>query len=113
MVRVEIKRQANGQVTRFTANGHAEAGQPGADVVCAAISAVMQTALLGLGEYLGLKDRLAYQIDPDGWLSCQLPKGVTPKEWLSIEAIVETMIVGLKSIEEEYANYMIVEEEVE
>ena len=113
MVRVEIKRQANGQVTRFSAKGHAEAGQPGADIVCAAISAVMQTALLGLGEYLGLKDRLTYRLDPDGWLFCQLPQEISQEEWLGMKAIVETMIIGLKSIQSEYGKYMSVEEEVE
>lgn len=113
MVKVEIKRQANGQVTSFWASGHAEADILGADIVCAAISAVMQTALLGLGEYLGLKERLTYELDSDGWLFCQLPTEITKEEWLRIEVIVETMIIGLKSIESEYGKYMIVEEEVE
>ncbi|AZR73276.1 hypothetical protein BBF96_07680 [Anoxybacter fermentans] len=113
MVRVQIKRNQKGQIFVFNASGHAEAGEYGSDIVCAAISAVMQTALLGLGEYLNLKKRLTYQIDEDGWLYCELPPDLTDEERVRTDAIIETMVIGLKSIQSEYPNSIRVEEEVE
>lgn len=113
MVKIKIKRNHLGQVLTFYAEGHTGMAEHGSDIVCAAISAVMQTALLGLGEHVHLKKRLNYHIDEDGWLYCQLPQDLTVTEQVRSEAIIETMIVGLKSIQSEYQNYLVVEEEVE
>lgn len=114
MVKVQVYRDRNGQVLTFQLSGHARGRRSGEyDLVCAAISAVTQTALLGLGEYVGLYDRLEYQIDEDGWLYCRLPESLTPDERLRTDAIIETMLIGLRSIEKEFSNNLKVEEEVE
>lgn len=114
MVKVQIYRNVSGQVLTFQASGHAGGRRRGEyDLVCAAISAVTQTALLGLGEYVGLADRLDYQLDDDGWIYCRLPEDLTPDERVRTDAIIETMIIGLKSIEKEFIHNLKVEEEVE
>lgn len=115
MVKVQVTRNRDGQVLTFLADGHAESSRRRAeyDLVCAAISAVMQTALLGLGEYVGLENRLTYNIDDDGWLYCQLPSDLADAERVRTDAIIETMIIGLRSIESQYPEQIMVEEEVE
>lgn len=114
MVQVQINRNQDGQVLTFLASGHAiPRRETEYDMVCAAISAVMQTALLGLGEYVGLEDRLIYSIDGDGWLYCALPAGLSGAERVRADAIIETMVIGLRSIESEYPKNITVEEGVE
>ncbi len=113
MITILIKRNHDGQVLTFNGSGHSEADDFGSDIVCAGISAVMQTTLLGLGEYLGLEDRLTYNIDDDGWLYCALPQDLTAVERVRADAIIETMILGIKAIQSEYAEFISVEEEVE
>lgn len=115
MVKVQITRHRDGHVLTFLADGHAESSRRRTeyDLVCAAISAVMQTALLGLGEYVGLKDRLTYNMDDDGWLYCKLPLDLSDAEQVRADAIMETMIIGLQSIRSQYPKQITVEEEVE
>lgn len=113
MVHVNIVRNGAGQVVRFHADGHALAGDFGSDIVCAAISAVMITALNGLSEYVGLGDRLTYTMDDDAWLYCKLPADLTDEEQLKAQAIVETMVIGLKAIELDHSDNIHVEEEVD
>lgn len=127
MVKVRISRNVDGSVLTFFASGHADgpdwsfmsgteeisSDDSVYDLVCAAISAIMQTALLGLGKYVGLEDRLTYNIDDDGWLYCRLPQELSPEERVRADAIIETMVIGLATIETDYPDKIMVEEEVE
>ena len=47
MTTVSVIKKA-GHIVEFTLSGHTGAGERGSDIVCAALSAVSQTALLGL-----------------------------------------------------------------
>ena len=49
MIRAEVRREG-GEIRYLRVRGHADAGPAGHDLVCAAVSAVVQTALLGLRE---------------------------------------------------------------
>lgn len=110
MVTVIINRDEDGRVLSFKAEGHAEAGEYGSDIVCAAISAIMQTAIQGMEGYMGLEGELDYMVNDDGWLSCDIPDDLKELEKTKAEAIIETMIIGLKSIEEQYSDNIRVEE---
>ena len=55
----------------FTVEGHADFKPKGEDIVCAAVSVLTQTALLGLGKYIPDTD---YTIDDTGYLTCTLPE---------------------------------------
>ena len=48
MVNIVVFKE-NGKVT-IKMDGHAGHGKPGEDIVCAGVSAIIQTALLGLNE---------------------------------------------------------------
>ena len=48
MIRAHFTLDSNRRITDFTITGHAEAGPYGQDIVCAGVSAIMQTTLLGL-----------------------------------------------------------------
>lgn len=92
MIEIRIFRDAQGAVVGFRVSGHARAAAHGKDIVCAAVSALTQTCLLGVGEYLG-RD-VDYHV-ASGNLSVELkqePDALT-------SAIFETMILGLTEIE--------------
>ena len=52
MITINIKRNVNNEIVSFTLNGHAGYDVQGKDIVCAAVSAVTNMALIGLGEKL-------------------------------------------------------------
>jgi hypothetical protein len=51
MVEVTFFRDGSDRLTGFSAHGHADFADAGDDIVCAAVSAVLQAAALGLTEH--------------------------------------------------------------
>ncbi len=51
MVKIQIERE-NGKISSFLAKGHTAFRKKGEDIVCAGISSILQTAILGLKDYL-------------------------------------------------------------
>lgn len=91
MVRVEIYRDKTGAITGFSVTGHANTAPHGQDIVCAAVAALTQTAVLGIKEHLGR------DIDLDvasGKLVLDL---AAPPDALT-GAVLETMLLGLAEI---------------
>ena len=78
----------------FTAEGHAGSGN-GNNIVCAAVSALTQSAALGLMHYRPLDTRIK---DGNGYLSVELHGNTDPV----IVGILQTMKLGLLEIEKQY-----------
>ncbi|PKM87952.1 MAG: ribosomal-processing cysteine protease Prp [Firmicutes bacterium HGW-Firmicutes-12] len=96
----------------YVVEGHAEMGEPGYDLVCAAVSVLTQTALLGLDTYLTNKPK--WRIDDHGYLECWLPNNLSNDERRAAEIVIHTMELGLNSIEKEYQKYLkVMKREVE
>lgn len=92
----------------FKAQGHSGFAPAGKDIVCAAVSVLAQTAVLGLCHYLG--NRVDVEVR-DGFLDCRA-RPVTGKEALQAETILRTMYLGLTAIKENYGKYVEISEEV-
>lgn len=90
----------------FTVCGHAGYDQRGDDIVCAAVSALTQTAILGLNEYLAGK--LKWEIDGDGMLECWLADDLVPEEQEKAQVILHTMELGLCNIRQSYDEFLAV-----
>lgn len=95
MVTVRLTR-LNGKITRFVAKGHAGSGEYGQDIQCAAISSILQTALLGLTDYAGIDVKSKMK---NGDMSVELPR-LNNEQQQKAEAILETMWLGLQSVSE-------------
>jgi hypothetical protein len=105
MTEVEIYRDAEGRITAFRSRGHAGYDVEGKDIVCAGVSALVQTAVLGLEEYLRLEPSVEQE---KGRLYCSLERDIFLNR--EIDAILNTMVLGLKALEREYPQYLKVEE---
>ncbi len=102
MLEVEIKYQ-KGYIQSFSVSGHAGFSSEGKDIYCAGVSAVTQTALLGLIEHMTEKPE--YRIEK-GWMNCELPAGLSQKDQEKAQVILTTMEKGLLSMEQAYTGYM-------
>lgn len=100
MITVRVVRR-EGQITEFDIEGHSDYAEKGRDIICAAVSALSQGAVMGLERVVGLTPATTVR---DGWLSLQRlstrPFGVEQR--LQSAAILETMVVALKNIAGEY-----------
>ena len=103
MIIVSIDR-SDSVINGFFVKGHAGYRPPGEDIVCAAVSMLAQTTLLGLNRYV--KQNLVYSIDDSGLLRCQLPDNLPEIQRIQCQAILETMVLGLKNLQKNYSKYV-------
>ncbi|MEW6679934.1 MAG: ribosomal-processing cysteine protease Prp [bacterium] len=99
MIRIKLLRNKEKKIISFSCSGHSFYKKRGEDIICAGVSAILQTALLGLSEYLNLKLDVKKK---DGFLEVKLCSP-PPKEALSI---LETMRLGIYGICEKYPGYI-------
>lgn len=95
MIKIEIVRNSDQAMVGFRVTGHANTAPHGHDIVCAGVSALTQTAVLGLDRQLKRKIHLAIA---NGNLKMDLldnPDALT-------DAILETMLIGLTEIGKQY-----------
>ncbi|MDL2206876.1 ribosomal-processing cysteine protease Prp [Eubacteriales bacterium OttesenSCG-928-N13] len=85
----------------FEINGHTGFAPSGEDIVCAAISAISQTALIGLTDVLKLEPDV--KIDDDHALLRVMLPDDAPE---SAQIILLTMEEGLTSIYQQYPDFV-------
>lgn len=106
MIKIKIKR-LNNHITFVEVKGHANYASSGNDIVCASVSSVVQTALLGILNVSNLKipfDR------KDGYLSFEIPTNLTKEQNIVVDAILNTMSEGLKDIQNGFKKFVKMEE---
>lgn len=96
MIEVEIYEEKDGRISAFSVHGHSGTAPKGQDIVCAGVSALAQTALLGLGRHLHRE--VDYHIDPSGDLHMKLREA--PDDFT--ETVLRTMRMGIEEIEKSY-----------
>lgn len=107
MIRAVIDRASSGEIIGFEVSGHSGYAEVGKDIVCAAVSAIVQTAILGLTDVVGIE--VVYH-QRSGKARCRLPEWLTGDLRREANIVLETMLCGLKSIQEGYGPYIKVEE---
>lgn len=107
MTDITIKRK-NNSIVEVEALGHTGYGEEGEDIVCAAVSTLVQSALLGLMKVAGVN--VKYSVDEQkGMLKFVLPEALTFSERHDADVILNTMLCGLQDIYTEYSDYVNVE----
>ncbi|WP_126937091.1 ribosomal-processing cysteine protease Prp [Veillonella sp. CHU740] len=104
MTHIDVKRNVEGHIVECHFRGHAEAGPCGEDIVCAAISMLSQTSLLGLHEVA--QQSMEYRIE-DGELDILLSEPITERG----QTILETMLLGIKNVADQYSDFVRVSEQ--
>ncbi|MDR0751147.1 MAG: ribosomal-processing cysteine protease Prp [Christensenellaceae bacterium] len=96
----------NGKIFRVEAKGHAGYASDGPDVVCAAVSTLVQGALLGLIEVAKVSVSQKYS---DGFLLFDiLDSNISTRH--SADIILETMCVAIRDIEKDYPAHVKLED---
>jgi len=101
MVDVKFTRDSRGRLSSVFATGHAEFGAFPNDVVCAAVSAILQAA------YVGLEDVAKLKFDGkhvSGELEIHIPESA--RERADVVAIVATAEVSLEQLARQYPEHV-------
>ncbi|MBE5731254.1 MAG: ribosomal-processing cysteine protease Prp [Clostridiales bacterium] len=103
MTVVEIVRK-QGHIVSLSADGHTGYGVEGEDIVCAALSSIIQTALLGLMQVAGVAVKFTRR-DDDGFLEFTLPM-LSEQTRRDADMILDTMLLGISDLYETYSDFI-------
>ena len=101
MTRVTVIK-SRGHNVSLVADGHTGYGVEGEDIVCAALSSVIQTAVLGLMRVAGINAEVETD---EGYLSLELPK-LNEQDRHNADMILDTMLCGIADLNEGYSDFI-------
>ena len=96
MTQITVKKKS-GRIVAISCDGHTGYGIAGEDIVCAALSSIVQTAILGLLGVVG---------DKKGFISAELPGKMTEKQKVQSAAILDTCLLGISDLYEGYSDFI-------
>ena len=105
MIKIAIKGQA-GDIRGFSIWGHARHGAYGRDIVCAGVSAVAITTLLGLDDNAS-RSMIKIAILPAGLIYVRLMAGMPREDHRDAQVLLASMIKGLQAIQDEHEDRII------
>jgi uncharacterized protein YsxB (DUF464 family) len=111
VLRVTFHRDSRNRLSSVFASGHVEIPESSSDeysLVCAAVSAILQAARLGLQAYVKLSLDVQQQ---SGHLSMRWPDDSRTDE--RVEAILETARLAIMQIASQYPQHVRIEEQPE
>jgi hypothetical protein len=100
LIRVSLRRDASGRVQELACRGHARFSQPGQDLVCAGVSAVLGALGLGLTEVARLPVSLQAG---DGLFVVRRPARWHDSAW---DLLLETTVRALQDLERHYPGFV-------
>lgn len=108
MIEVTIYKNNNGSIEGYNVTGHAEYDVYGKDIVCAAVSVLAQTILISLVEVCNVEEeKINYNIDDKkGIVNVKIPQDIALNIANDMEIVLKTFEVGIKSIVENYSEYV-------
>ena len=91
------------RITGFSVSGHSGYAEAGADIVCAAISAVVTMAEATINDVCGAKAKVRVK-DDQARITLTLPASCDEEE--SVQAVLSGMMLTLISLREDYPDYI-------
>ena len=101
MVEIHIRKDSRDRLSSFFATGHSGWAESGEDVVCAAVSTVLQAAWLGLAEVANVEIDASREA---GRLALAWPEGKRGDD--VVRAIVATAALSVERIASQYPEHV-------
>ena len=93
----------NDRITGFSVSGHSGYAEAGADIVCAAISAVVTMAEATINDVLGAKAKVRVK-DEQARITLTLPVSCDEEE--TVQAVLAGMMITLAGMRDDYPDYI-------
>ena len=104
MTKVTITKR-NNKIATVECDGHTNYGERGEDIVCAALSSVVQTALLGLLVVACVEVDISRN-DEQGYLKFSLPQNLNNADAEKCEVILQTMLCGVSDLHTGFSDFI-------
>ena len=98
---VTFVKRSDGALIGFSSEGHSGYAEAGKDIVCAAISALTQTALAGLKDVAGIP--VMFDVDDNrAFIEVLTTPEATDEHIRQAQLLLKTLNEGLQAIQREY-----------
>ena len=104
MTNVSITKK-NGEIVKVVCDGHTNYGVSGEDIVCSALSSIVQTAVLGVLMVAGVNLDLERNEDR-GYLSFEVPSNISQTQRHDVSVILNTMLCCISDLREGYSDFV-------
>ena len=104
MTKVVILKK-NDRIFEVECDGHTNYGEKGEDIVCASLSSIVQTSVLGLLMIAELELDMKRD-DERGYLRFTLPEKLNEKQIVQSSAILDTMLCGISDLYENFSDFI-------
>ena len=94
----------NDRINGFSISGHSDFDEPGKDIVCAAISAVVTMAEATINDVCGAKAKVRVKDGENNRITLTLPASCDEED--SVQAVLTGMMLTLCSLRDDYPDYI-------
>ena len=105
MIKVDVFRK-NNSIYKFTVSGHAGFAEEGSDIVCSAVSILVINTINAIETFTGEKAKAAADDENGGFIDYCFADTKTGIANHDAQLLLETMVMGLRDIENEYNRYI-------
>ena len=100
--------KSNDQFIGLECMGHTGYAEYDKDVLCASLSGIIQSGILGFDKVLGIKGTMSRR-DKDGYIKYELPKNLDAKKLEDSQIIFKTIYESIKDLISGYSQYISME----
>ena len=97
----------NKDIVKFVAEDHVAYAEEGADIVCAAVSALTMHTLNALTDVVGIQ--VGYELR-EAYLECILPEEMTKEESMCAGVLMDALFLSLDNLQKQYETYITITE---
>ena len=108
MIRVTFHKKDH-ELVFFEMTGHAGFGEYGEDIVCAGVSALAITTVNSIEKLAGYQPIVDVDEVEGGYLYFEVVRDVTEVQAQTTQILLNSLLLGLEGIQEEYPNYLTVQ----
>lgn len=90
---------------KIICDGHTDFGVYGEDIVCAALSSIVQTAALGMLGVAGANVKINRD-EKKGYFELEIPEGLSETCSHDVQIIFATMMCGISDLHSQYSDFI-------
>lgn len=108
MIRVTFHKKDH-ELVSFEMTGHAGFSEHGSDIVCAGVSALAITTVNSIEKLADYQPIVDVDEVEGGYLYVEVVRDVTKVQAHTTQILLNSLLLGLEGIQEEYPNYLTVQ----
>ena len=92
----------------FECSGHTVYAKSGKDILCAAISSITQSCVMGITKVLKINAKVNKD-DDSGYLKIELPNNLNKEDFIKSQVLFDTLYISILDLMEGYSKYISME----